>query len=121
MTDLSSTCGSTGGASIYADVTFTCTSNNVVSFSLTAPRLSKLPTSSVSYLIRCIPTNMAQCPAFKPVSTLIPASRYNVKVDNKPASGYRLDWQVPLDTLGCNCSTAAVAVRASGTFVTMPK
>jgi hypothetical protein len=70
----------------------------------------------VSYLIRCLPANMAQCPAFNPVSILTPPSRYNVRVDNT-ASGYSLNWQVPLNTLGCNCSTAAVAVRASGTFV----
>jgi hypothetical protein len=97
-------------------VTFTCISNTLMTFNITAPPFSKLPTSSVSYLIRCLPAQMAQCPAFKAVSTLTPPSNYSVRVDNT-AAGYSMAWQVPIASLGCSCSTAAVAVRASGSFV----
>eukprot|EP00775_Hariotina_reticulata_P013887 gene13887-14007_t len=121
MADLGSTCGLDGlapsspGTITNAVATFTCLSRTLVSFTITAPAFSKLSPSSVEFLVRCnAPAQM--CDAFKLVSTLTPASRYNV-VQDTTASGYSLTWQWSLPNSGCSCSSASVAVRASGTFV----
>jgi hypothetical protein len=83
-------------------------------FVVAASAFSRL---SVSYVVRCHTPNMEKCPAFTSVSRLIPASLYKVQEDQNGAAGYSLTWQVPLTKLGCTCSTAAVSISASGTFV----
>eukprot|EP00775_Hariotina_reticulata_P002164 gene2164-2482_t len=84
MADLGSTCGSDGlapsnpGTLTNAFATVTCSTSTLMSFTVTAPAFSKLSKASVEYLIRCTPAAMAKCPAFTAVSSLVPASRYNV-------------------------------------------
>lgn len=123
MSNLGSTCDSGGfpprnsGISTQSNVTLTCLSDALLSFSFMAPPFSKLSRSSVSYLIRCLPANVRKCPVFTAVSSLAPASRYSIREVNTTNGSYSLTWKVPMSSLGCTCTSTAVAVRATGTFV----
>eukprot|EP00775_Hariotina_reticulata_P006391 gene6391-6623_t len=99
-----------------ATVAIGCVSPTLMAFNVTAPAFSQL---SFQYLVRCIQKNMLLCPDdFLTVRTLMRRPKfYNLQESNSAPAGYSLSWQLPVDTRSCDCSSLAVSLSVTGTFV----